>query len=131
MRIELLSKWRDLCETGHININPKDPRISLFTDSDAAPSHPLLGFPISVSERLQLPLGQALSVLQDAPSARMVIKLLLWGCRSAWVQCWPLLANTQQHLDISSQSWLITGRSLDLHRQNRPDILVACFDDIL
>ncbi|XP_076585176.1 dynein heavy chain domain-containing protein 1 [Chaetodon auriga] len=128
MRIELLSKWRELCETGHININPKDPRISLFTDSDAAPCHPLLGFPISVSEGLQLPVGQVLGVLQDAPSARMVIKLLLWGCRRPWVQCWPLLADTQQHLDISSQSWLITGESAKLEKEAECG-MVVCADD--
>lgn len=111
MRTELLSKWKELCQTGSIDINPKDPRTSLFTHSDGAPSYPLLGFPIPVSERLQLPLGQALGMLQDAPFARMVVKLLLWGCTTAWVQCWPLLADTQQHPDISSQSWFIKGRS--------------------
>lgn len=132
IRTELLSKWRELCQTGSININPKDPRISLFTHSDAAPSFPLLGFPILVSERLQLPLGQALGMPQDTPSTRMVVKLLLLGCRCPWVQHWPLLTDTQQHLDISSQNWLITGGSLDLHlcwdllhpvSSNPPDIL--------
>lgn len=113
IRTELLSKWRELCQTGHIDINPTDPRTSLFTQSDTATSYPILGFPILVSERLQRPLGQALGMLQDSPSDRMVKKLLLWGCRSAWVQCWPLLADTQQHLDINSQS--ITGKFLDLH----------------
>ncbi|XP_042341799.1 dynein heavy chain domain-containing protein 1 [Plectropomus leopardus] len=112
IRTELLSKWTELCQTGSININPKDPRASLFTRSDAAPSHPPLGFPIPVCERLQLPLGRALGMHQNAPSARMVVKLLLWGCRSAWAQRWPLLADTQQHLDISSQSRLITGKKL-------------------
>lgn len=111
MRTELLSKWKELCQTGSIDVNPKDPRTSLFTHSDAATSYPLLGFPIPVSERPQLPLGQALGLRQDAPPARMVLKLLLWGCRSAWVQCWPLLVDTQQRLDISSQSDFITGRS--------------------
>lgn len=114
IRTELLSKWTALCQTGSININPDDPRTSLLTHTDVSPSYPLLGFPILVSERLQRPLGRALGTLQDTPSARMVVKLLLWGCRSAWVQRWPLLADTQLHLDISSQSWLITGRSFDL-----------------
>ncbi|XP_070834922.1 dynein heavy chain domain-containing protein 1 [Chaetodon trifascialis] len=128
MRIELLSKWKELCETGHININPKDPRVSLFTDSDAAPSYPLPGFPISVSERLQLPVGQVLGVLLEAPSARVAVKLLLWGCRRPWVQCWPLLADTQQHLDISSQSCLITGESARLEKEAACGT-VLCADD--
>ncbi|KAM9363159.1 dynein heavy chain domain-containing protein 1 [Symphorus nematophorus] len=128
VRTELLSKWRELCQTGGININPKDPRTSLFTHSDAAPSHPLLGFPILLSESLQLPLGQALGMLQDAQSARMVVKLLLRGCRSAWVQCWPLLADTQQHLDISSQSWLITGENAKLEKEAEFE-MVVCADD--
>lgn len=120
MRTELLSKWRELCQTGSININPEDPRTSLFIHSDAAPSYPLFGFPILLSERL--PLGQALGMLQDASPARMVVKLLLWGCRRAWVKHWPLLADTQQHLDISSQSWLITGGYLDVQY-----IYAVCF----
>ncbi|XP_036951826.1 dynein heavy chain domain-containing protein 1-like isoform X4 [Acanthopagrus latus] len=108
VRMELLSKWRQLCQTGIININRVDPRTSLFTHSDPSPSLPVLGFPIAVSESLQLPLGQALGIPGDAPPARVFVKLMLWGYRSAWVQSWPLLAGTQQHLDISSQSCLIT-----------------------
>ena len=107
--MELLSKWRELCQTGIININRVDPRTSLFTHSDPSPSLPVLGFPIAVSESLQLPLGQALGIPGDAPPARVFVKLMLWGYRSAWVQSWPLLAGTQQHLDTSSQSGLITG----------------------
>ncbi|XP_070683759.1 dynein heavy chain domain-containing protein 1 [Pempheris klunzingeri] len=126
-RTELLSKWGELCRTGRININPEDPRTSLFTHSDTAPSQPLLGFPVLVSERLQLPLGLALGTLQDAPSARMIVKLLLWGCRSVWVQRWPLLADTQQHLDISSQSWFITGGA-KLEKEAECG-MVICADD--
>lgn len=115
VRTELLSKWRELCQTGSIDINPKDPRTSLFAYSDTATPYPTLGFPIPVSERLQLPLCQALGMnkwqLQDAVSARLVVKLLLWGCRSTWVQRWPLLADTQHHLEMSSQNCLITGMS--------------------
>lgn len=120
IRTELLSKWRELCQTGSININPEDPRASLFTYSDTAPPYPTLGFPIPVSERLQLPLGQALCMnkwqLQKTTSARLVSKLLLWGCTSTWVQRWPLLADTQHHLEISCQNCLITGMLLDLEK---------------
>ncbi|XP_045902961.1 dynein heavy chain domain-containing protein 1 isoform X2 [Micropterus dolomieu] len=126
MRTELLSKWRELCQTGSININPEDPRTSLFIHSEAAPSYPLFGFPIPLSERL--PLDQALGMLQDASPARMVVKLLLWGCRRAWVKHWPLLADTQQHLDISSQSWLITGENAKLEKETECG-MVVCADD--
>ncbi|XP_026158699.1 dynein heavy chain domain-containing protein 1 isoform X2 [Mastacembelus armatus] len=121
VRRELLKKWRELCKTGSININPKDPRASLFKHSDTAPPHLPHGFPIPVSERLQLPLAQALGMnerhLQDKVSPRLLIKLLLWGYRSAWVQRWPLLADTQQHLEITSQKWLMTGENANLETE--------------
>lgn len=116
VRPELLSKWRQLCQTGSIDMNPVDPRTSLFTQPDPAASAPALGFPIPVSERLQLPLGRALGLnawqLQDTVSARLLIQLLLWGYRSFLGQRWPLLADIQQHQDVNSQSWLNTCRSL-------------------
>ncbi|XP_067441454.1 dynein heavy chain domain-containing protein 1 isoform X1 [Thunnus thynnus] len=132
VRTELLSKWRELCQTGSININPKDPRASLFTYPDTAPPYLTLGFPIPVSKRLQLPLGQALGMnkwqLQDAASARLVVKLLLWGCRNTWVQRWPLLADTQHHLEISSQNCLITGEKAMLEKELECG-MVVCADD--
>ncbi|XP_059188998.1 dynein heavy chain domain-containing protein 1 isoform X2 [Centropristis striata] len=128
IRTELLSKWRELCQTGSININPRDPRTSLFKHFDATPSHPPLGFPILVSERLQMPLGRALGMHRDAPPDRMVVKLLLWGCKSAWVQRWPLLANTQQHLDISSQRCLLTEENAKLENEIECG-MVLCADD--
>lgn len=109
VRIELLNKWKDLCQTGSIDINPKDARLSLFVHPEAAPSKPSNGFPIPVSEKLRMPLSQALAISLKSPSARAIVKVLLWGCGNAWVQRWPLLADTQQHLDIRSQSYLITG----------------------
>lgn len=116
VRTELLSKWRHLCKTGSINMNPVDPRTSLFTPSDPAAPRPALAFPIPVSERLQLPLGRALGLnvwqLHDTVSARLLIQLLLWGYRSFSGQRWPLLADIQQHQDINYQSWLNTCRSL-------------------
>ncbi|KAM7419727.1 hypothetical protein PAMA_016693 [Pampus argenteus] len=132
VRTELLSKWRELCQTGSININPKDPRASLFTYSDTASSYPTLGFPIPVSERLQLPLSQTLGInkwqLQDAASARSVVKLLLWGCRRTWVQRWPILVDTQHHLEISSQNCLITGENATLEKELDCG-MVVCADD--
>nr|XP_046228919.1 dynein heavy chain domain-containing protein 1 [Scatophagus argus] len=128
MRTELMSKWRELCQTGRINTNPKDPRTSLLTPSDAAASHPLPGFPIPVSEMLQMPLSQTLGMRQDAPSARMVVKLLLWGCRRPWVQCWPLLADTQQHLHTCSQSWLISGENIMSEEEAECEMVVGADD---
>lgn len=71
-------------------------------------------FPITESKKLQLPLRQALDLPQGTLPARMVVKLLPWGCRRAWVQCWPLLADIQQHLHRSSQSLFVTGKSSPL-----------------
>lgn len=97
-------------------MNPADPRASLFTPPDPAAPRPAPGFPIPVSERLQLPLGRALGLnvwqLQDTVSARLLIQLLLWGYRSFLGQRWPLLADIQQHQDINHQSWLNTCGSL-------------------
>lgn len=110
VRIELLNKWKHLCQTGSIDINPKDARLSMFMQPEAAPSKPSNGFPIPVSEKLRMPLSQALAINAEGPSARAIVKVLLWGCGNAWVQRWPLLADTQQHLDIRTQSDLIPGK---------------------
>lgn len=108
VRIELLNKWKDLCQTGSIDINPKDARVSMFVHPEAVPPKPS-DFPIPVSEKLRMPLSPALAINPKSPSARAIVKVLLWGCGNAWVQRWPLLADTQQHLDLRSQSYLITG----------------------
>uniref|UniRef100_A0AAQ6IG98 AAA+ ATPase domain-containing protein n=1 Tax=Anabas testudineus TaxID=64144 RepID=A0AAQ6IG98_ANATE len=121
IRTELLSKWRELCQTGHININPNDPRTTLFTHPDPVPSYFSLGFPISVSERLQQPLGRALGLndwqLQDTASARLLVQLLLWSYRSVCDQHWPLLADTQQHSEMGCQSWLTTAEYAKLETE--------------
>lgn len=110
IRTELLSKWRKLCQTGNINLSPEDPTDVLVTKSDGALVETPLGFPIALSETLQLPLAQALGVPQDTSLRNMILKLLLWGFRRPWVQGWPLLVDTSQHLDISSQSCIISGK---------------------
>lgn len=117
-RTELLNKWRELCQTGSIHLNPDDPRTSLFTPSDPAPPRPPLGFPIPVCERLQRPLGRALGMddrqlRNTVPAAGLVVQLLLWGHRNSLVQRRPLLADVQQHLELSAESWNATGMSLD------------------
>ncbi|KAM3623253.1 uncharacterized protein V6R79_009073 [Siganus canaliculatus] len=108
-RRELLSKWKELCQTGSIRVNPEDPRTSLFTHYEPAHSHPSTGFPIAVSERLQVPLSQALGMPPETPSDRMMRKLLLWGCSSTSVQHWSLLTDTQQSEDATWETWPTTG----------------------
>lgn len=112
-RTELLRKWQTLCQTGSIDINPNDPRISLFTQLDTVPGSLSLGFPIPVTERLQLPLGQALGMnewqTEDTLSARLMVKLLLCGYRSTYIQHWPLLVDSQQHLEMNFPNSLILG----------------------
>lgn len=109
VRIELLKKWRELCHTGNIVINPKDARLSMFGQRGTAPCKPCNGFPLPVSEKLQIPERQTLAINQESPSARAIVKVLLWGCENARAQHWLLLADPQQHLDIRSQSYLIKG----------------------
>ncbi|XP_074546665.1 dynein heavy chain domain-containing protein 1 [Halichoeres trimaculatus] len=125
-RKELLSKWRELCQTGCIKMNPKDPRASLFTYPDSEPFHSPPGFHIPLSQRL--PVSQALGICPDVPSVRMIVELLLWGCRRAWVQRWPLLTDTQQHVDISSRRWLNSGVNTKLRRETECE-MVVCADD--
>ncbi|XP_047222617.1 dynein heavy chain domain-containing protein 1 isoform X3 [Girardinichthys multiradiatus] len=132
-RTELLSKWRELCWTGSINMNPKDLRTSLFTDVGAESISPAPGFPIAVTERLQLPLGWILGMnewqLEDTLSSRLVVKLLLWGYNKTCVPHWPLLSDADQHLEISSQKGFTTGESAMLEKELRFE-LVLCADDL-
>ncbi|KAM9857652.1 dynein heavy chain domain-containing protein 1 [Aulostomus maculatus] len=132
VRVELLNKWRELCQTGSINVNPKDPRSVLVTSTDLASSHPALSSPLIVSERLQLPISLALGLnewqLRDDSPARLVVKLLLWGCRRAWVQRWLLLADSQHHLEIDSKNWCVTGDRGRLEEELQCE-LVLCAND--
>ncbi|XP_041640066.1 dynein heavy chain domain-containing protein 1 [Cheilinus undulatus] len=127
-RTELLSKWRELCQTGRVEMNPKDLRTSLFAHSDTEKSHPLPGFPITLSESLWLPAGRALGRSQDAPTNRIVVKLLLWGCRRAWVQRWPLLVDAQQHPDVSPQSLLKPGKKTNLEKETECGLVLRADD---
>ncbi|XP_041837723.1 dynein heavy chain domain-containing protein 1 isoform X4 [Melanotaenia boesemani] len=133
VRTELLSKWRELCQTGIINKNPKDIRSSLFTQTDIKPISPSLGFPITVTEKLQLPLGQALGLnewqLEDTLSTRLLVKLLLWGFTCSYTQCWPLLADIEQYLEKTSQNKLITGENEKLEKEFMFG-MVVCADDL-
>lgn len=110
IRTELLSKWRQLCQTGSINLSPEDPTHVLLTKPDGALVETPPGFPIALSESPQLPLAQALAVPQDTSLRNMILKLLLWGLRRPWVQGWPLLADTNLLLDRSSPSCIISGK---------------------
>ncbi|XP_038160740.1 dynein heavy chain domain-containing protein 1 [Cyprinodon tularosa] len=105
LRSELLSKWQELCRTGSIDINPKDLRSLLFIDVGRESISPSPGFPITVSERLQLPLAWILGInewqLEDSLSTRLLVKLLLWGHKEACVNRWALLADVEQHSEMS------------------------------
>ncbi|XP_051940421.1 dynein heavy chain domain-containing protein 1 [Hippocampus zosterae] len=135
VRTELLSKWRVLCQTGIIDANPTDPRSSLFTSSDPATAQPMSGFPVTLSGTLQPLLCRVLGVKDWPPhetaTTRLVLKLMLWGCRRSWVKCWPLLADTKHHLEINSKNGVITGETGDdvsLGKEFECEIVV-CADD--
>ncbi|XP_077425986.1 dynein heavy chain domain-containing protein 1 [Vanacampus margaritifer] len=135
VRTELLSKWRLLCKTGSIDTNPIDPRSSLFTSTDPAPPQPTSGFPVALSEMLQPLLCRVLGVKEWPPdepaTTRLMVKLLLWGCKRSWVKYWPLLADTQHHLEMDSKNGVITGETGDdvsLGIELECDIVI-CADD--
>lgn len=106
----------ELCQSGSIDINPKDLRTSLFTDKGTESIPPSPGFPITVTERLQLPPGWNSGAnewqLEDPLSTRLMVKLLLWGYKETFAHHWPLLADADQLLEISSQKWFTAGWSL-------------------
>ncbi|CAG5928788.1 unnamed protein product, partial [Menidia menidia] len=133
VRRELMSKWRELCQTGSININPQDLRTSLFPNIDSEPISPSHGFPITVTEKMHLPISQILGMkewqLENTQSDRLLVKLLLWGYRCEFVQHWPLLADTEQYLAMSCQNRLITGESAKLEEEIGFE-LVVCVDDL-
>lgn len=116
VRLELLGKWRELCLCGQININPEDPRTSLLLSDPVSlppvPPTPPSHVPIPMGAEFQMALARAVGVdqhlVQGVPP-RLVLKLLLWGYRGPWAQHWPLLADAQQHEEISVQSMLLTG----------------------
>ncbi|XP_077380581.1 dynein heavy chain domain-containing protein 1 isoform X2 [Festucalex cinctus] len=135
VRTKLLSKWRELCKTGSIDTNPRDPRSSLFTPTDPAPPQPTSGFPVALSEMLQPLLCRVLGVKEWPPhetaTSRLMVKLLLWGCKRSWVKYWPLLADTQHHLETNSKNGVITGETGDdvsLGKEFECD-MVICADD--
>ncbi|XP_057698578.1 dynein heavy chain domain-containing protein 1-like isoform X7 [Corythoichthys intestinalis] len=135
VRNELLSKWKSLCQTGHIDPNPKDPRSSLFATSDPESPQPPAGFPVAVSDELQPVLRRVLGVKEwpdnEPATTRLLVKLLLWGCTRSWVKYWPLLADTQHHLEINLNSGIITGETGNDHtlgKEFKCD-LVMCADD--
>ncbi|XP_056157623.1 dynein heavy chain domain-containing protein 1 [Lampris incognitus] len=114
IRTELISKWRKLCLTGTISIDPEDPRTPLFTETDPIAPGPSLTIPIPVTEKLHLALARAVGVDRwqiQGLSARLVVKLILWGYMGPHAQHWPLLANAQHHEKISILSTLMGERT--------------------
>ncbi|XP_007576319.1 dynein heavy chain domain-containing protein 1 isoform X2 [Poecilia formosa] len=132
IRSDLKDKWMELCRTRRIDVNPKDIRSSLFTDRGTETITPPPGFPIPVTENMPLPLGWLLEIndwqLEDTLSTRLRVKLLLWGYNEACVFHWPLLADSYQHLQLSSEKWFTRGKIATLERELECD-LVLCADD--
>ncbi|XP_054896838.1 dynein heavy chain domain-containing protein 1 isoform X2 [Poeciliopsis prolifica] len=133
VRTDLKDKWMELCRTRHIDVNPKDIRSSLFTDGGTETITPPPGFPIPVSENLTLPLSWLLEIddwkLEDSFSTRLRVKLLLWGYDEACVFRWPLMADSYQHFQRSSQKWFTKGKASSLEKELECD-LVLCADDL-
>ncbi|XP_061595557.1 dynein heavy chain domain-containing protein 1 [Cololabis saira] len=133
IRTELLSKWKELCQTGSININSKDLRSNLSTHADSDSIPPVTGFPIATTERLQLPIGRTLGMkdwqIEDTLSSRLVVELLLWSYRHSSVQRWPLLADIKQHLQIISKNRLIIGDDVSIETVVGFE-MVVCADDL-
>ncbi|XP_014328750.1 dynein heavy chain domain-containing protein 1-like [Xiphophorus maculatus] len=132
VRTDLKDKWMELCRTRHIDVNPKDIRSSLFTDGGTETITPPPGFPIPVTENLTLPLGWLLEIndwqLEDTFSTRLRVKLFLWGYKEACIFRWPLLADSYQHFQLSSQKWFTRRRTATLEKELECD-MVLCADD--
>ncbi|KAF6720128.1 Dynein heavy chain 1, axonemal [Oryzias melastigma] len=81
---------------------------------------------------LQLPLGEAVGLnewqLENMQSARLLVKLLLWGHGESCSHRCPLLAETDQHLQISRRL-LSKGENVTLEKELGFD-LVVCADDL-
>ncbi|KAM8879925.1 dynein heavy chain domain-containing protein 1 isoform 2-T5 [Spinachia spinachia] len=152
VRTEILSKWRQLFETGSIDVNPEDPRTSLFTGPDSTAPRPPPGFPIPASHSPLRPLARAMGLHRAAEAARPLEKLLLWGCNSACARRWPLLVDPQrpptgtlrlcihirvQHIDLIYRSsimsrsacyMLASGSEVRLQEETRCELLLCAED---
>ncbi|KAG9348498.1 hypothetical protein JZ751_002234 [Albula glossodonta] len=102
VRSELLEKWRNLCLTGGININPEDPR-SVLLSAPPSPT-PLASpyIPIPLGQDLQVPMTWLVDGVQGGVQGTvkgmapwLLLKLLLWGHRNPRAQHCPLLVNSQ------------------------------------
>ncbi|XP_037328902.2 dynein heavy chain domain-containing protein 1-like [Pungitius pungitius] len=96
VRTQLLSKWRELFDTGSIDVNPEDPRTSLFPRPVSTAPRPPLGFPIPASHSPPRLLARVLGLQRAAAPARPLEKLLLWGGNSACARRWALLVDPQR-----------------------------------
>ncbi|XP_028316890.1 dynein heavy chain domain-containing protein 1 [Gouania willdenowi] len=130
-RAELITKWKDLCRTGNIDVFPKDPRDDLFSAPNPVPPSTSLGFPIPVTERLQMPVSQALGLNEWTVSDsehRLLVSLLLWSNRHVRSHRWPLLADAQSHQEICSKEWLLTGEKAGVKEETECDLVVSADD---
>ncbi|XP_036393632.1 dynein heavy chain domain-containing protein 1 [Megalops cyprinoides] len=84
VRSELLAKWRKLCLTGQIDMDPTDPRAEFLSAPPSVPPPTSPFLPIPMSEELGIPLARVVGRVQDTPQGvapQLLLKLLLWGLR--------------------------------------------------
>ncbi|KAM6960532.1 dynein heavy chain domain-containing protein 1 [Aplochiton taeniatus] len=135
IRVELMRKWKQLCDTGRISVYPEDPRASL--DTNSAPTQhnsPPVHIPIPIGADLRTALARAVGMdprWVDGVPPRLVLKLLLWGFSGLWAQHWPLLADAQQHAEISTRPTQLTGKNTVSQREGEYGMVVSADDSEL
>lgn len=110
-RHDLIEKWHKVCHRGNVNISSEDSQSSLFRglQSNSFQDSPIA--PIPVSMELHKALAGAVE-LDGHPTEvvpTLVLKLLLWAHGLPWAHQWALLANTEQHEELSSQTIQLEG----------------------
>ncbi|KAJ8368456.1 hypothetical protein SKAU_G00084840 [Synaphobranchus kaupii] len=137
-RAELQGKWRELCLTGRIDVDPEDPRTAHLS-APPCPSPPTSPYvPVPLGEDPQVPMAWVMGGVQGgvrgvAPAR--LLNLLLWGYRSPRARHWPLLADAHQLEGIvtmlsSSVGQLSEGKS-QVQGENEYDLEVSADDPAL
>ncbi|KAK0134870.1 Dynein-1-beta heavy chain, flagellar inner arm I1 complex [Merluccius polli] len=121
LRAELLGKWRLLCRTGDMDLEPRDPRAPLFSQSAPAPSDPPppAWTAIPLAGRLEWAVSRALGARprqEEWSGDELVVRLLLWGHRGPRpALLWPLLADAQgRDQEDGPPDSLLAGEDYDL-----------------
>ncbi|KAJ8392108.1 hypothetical protein AAFF_G00079140 [Aldrovandia affinis] len=109
VRSELLEKWRGLCLTGAIDIDPEDPRTSPLSPSPSSPPPTSPRVPIRLGE--ELPVARVTGTAQggvQGVAPRLLLDLLLWRYGSLRAQRCPLLVDADQREGIRAA--LLSGQ---------------------